>query len=298
MIPFGGVSPTEGAPIRVTVIPCGLDATTTFYPGTRFGPRRLLEASTEIELFDLELGFSPWEGGIHTREELPILDDVAWVVADLEGVVGEEVDAGRFPLVLGGEHTVAVGAARAVAARFGGVGFLQIDAHADYRDTYRGNPLNHACVGRRLAELGPVVMVGVRSMSAQECEDLGRASHVSLFPAHSLRAPGWQDTVVAVLPPTVYLTLDLDGLDPSVVPGVGTPEPGGIGWEGLTTLLDVLFRERRVVGADICELRPEPGTPRSESVAARIAQRICGLQVRPFVGPPHERRNAPPRAVA
>lgn len=281
MISFGGITLPEGAPVRVAVIPCGFEVSTTFYQGTRFGPRRLLEASTEIELFDLELGFSPWDGGILTLDEPPLFDSAAPTLEALETVVGEQVDHGLFPLVLGGEHTVAVAAARAVAARFPGVGFLQIDAHSDFRAEYHGNPLNHACVGRRLAELGPVVMAGIRSMSEEEWHELPHDSRISLFPAHTLRDQGWQKRVIAALPQTVYLTLDLDGLDPSIIPGVGTPEPGGIGWGEFIALLDLLFETRNVVGADICELRPIPGTPQSESTAARIAQRICGLYLRP-----------------
>ncbi|MBN1426194.1 agmatinase [Candidatus Fermentibacteria bacterium] len=280
MFPFGGITPAEGAPVRIAVIPCGFEVSTTFHQGTRFGPRRLLEASTEIELFDLELGFSPWDGGILTLEEPPLMDAAGPVIESLERLIGDQLDAGRFPLLLGGEHTIAVGGGRAVAARFPEVGFLQIDAHSDYRASYHGNPLNHACVGRRLSELGPVVMVGIRSVSEEEWRELPADPQIALFPAHALRTPGWQEQVVEALPPNVYLTLDLDGLDPSVVPGVGTPEPGGIGWNDLLTVLHVLFEKRQVVGADICELRPEPGTPRSESVAARIAQRICGLHLR------------------
>lgn len=284
MIPFGGVQGGADGPIRIAVIPCGFEVSTTFYQGTRFGPRRLLEASTEIELFDLELGFSPWDGGIITVDEPPLFDAAAPTLQALEAVVGEQIDRGRFPLVLGGEHTVAVAPARAVAARFPGVGFLQIDAHADYRAEYHGNPLNHACVGRRLAERGLVAMVGIRSVSEEEWRELPHDPRVRLFPACTLRDQGWQERIIAALPETVYLTLDLDGLDPSVVPGVGTPEPGGIAWGEFMTLLSLLFEERRVVGADLCELRPIPGTPQSESTGARIAQRICGLHLRPILG--------------
>jgi agmatinase len=273
-----------GTPARITVVPCGFEVSTTFYQGTRFGPRRLLEASTEMELFDLELGFSPWDGGITTLEEPPLSDSAGPVVDALASVIGEQLDAGLFPLLLGGEHTVAVGGARAVAPRVPGVGFLHVDAHADYRFTYHDNPLNHACAARRLSELGPVVMAGIRSVSAEEWDELRASSDIAVFPAHELRERGWQARVVDALPPVVYLTLDLDGLDPSVIPGVGNPEPGGIGWNEFIILLHELFENRRVVGADICELRPIPGSPQSESAAARIAQRICGLHLRQIHG--------------
>jgi len=278
--PFGGISVPDGEPIRIAIIPCGFEVSTTFYQGTRFGPRRLLEASTEMELFDLELGFSPSDGGIITLDEPPLSDAAGPVVDALTEIVGEQLDAGRFPLLLGGEHTVAVGGGRAAATRFPGVGFLHVDAHSDFRMSYHGNPLNHACAGRRLSELGNVVMAGIRSVSTEEWEELKSAPHVKVFPAHELREPGWQERVIDALPPIVYLTLDLDGLDPSVMPGVGNPEPGGIGWDGLIALLHKVFDKRRVVGADVCELRPIPGSPQSESTAARIVQRICGLHLR------------------
>lgn len=264
----------------MVVVPCGFEATTTFYPGTRFGPRRFLEASTEIELFDLEVECCPWDEGILTEEEPPLFDQASPTLEALEKVVRRHLDEGRFPLVVGGEHTVALGPARAVVSRYPAAGFLQIDAHADFRDSYRGNPLNHACVGRRLAELGTVVMVGVRSVSREEWEGLRHDHRVTVIPSHVLRCEGWQHRVVDLLPPTVHLSVDLDGLDPSVIPGVGTPEPGGLSWQDFMTLLKLLFEHRRVVGADICELRPEPGTPRSEAAAARIAQRIFSLHVR------------------
>lgn len=276
MYSFGGVDAPQSPDPRIAVVPCGYEGTTTFYAGTRFGPRRLLEASSEIELFDLEVGVAPFDIGIVTRPEIELLDRAEDMIASLQTHLIQELGGNRFPLLLGGEHTIAIAGATAAAERFKDLGIVQIDAHADFRDTYHGNKLNHACVGRRLAELAPLTQLGIRSMSRAEHVALKSRQDVTVFPAYSLTAD-WPRKIVDALPETVYLSVDLDGLDPSLLPGVGNPEPGGITWNDLSLFLEVLFSHRQVVGADLCELCPQPGSPVSESVAARIALRICSL---------------------
>lgn len=279
MLCFGGVSPAEGANPAVVIIPCGYEATTTFHSGTRFGPRRLLEASHEIELFDLDARLLPFDFGIATLDEPEIQDNPEEMLGLLYDIIHQEHVEGRFPLLIGGEHTIAVAGARAAHATFPDLGILQLDAHSDFRDSYRGNKLNHACVGRRFGEIAPVVLAGVRSMSNEELASIEHAADITLFPAHELRAPEWHGRVLSQLPENVYLSLDLDVLDPSTMPGVGNPEPGGMTWVELTGFLALLFRERTVVGADVCELCPIPGNVVSESVAARLVQRLCSLRV-------------------
>jgi agmatinase len=279
MLHFGGVSPAEGVNPRVAVIPCGYEATTTFHGGTRFGPRRLLEASHEIELLDLETGFSPFDFGIATLDELEIQDNPEEMLGLLHDVIRQQYVEERFPLLVGGEHTIAVAGARAAQAAFPDLGILQLDAHSDFRDSYRGNRLNHACVGRRFTEIAPVVLAGVRSASSDEIASINDEANVTLYPAHELYSSAWHERVLSQLPAKVYLSLDLDVLDPSIMPGVGNPEPGGMMWIELTRFLAVLFCERLVVGADVCELCPIPGNVVSESVAARLVQRLCSLRV-------------------
>ena len=279
MLQFGGVSPAEGVKPSVVIVPCGYEATTTFHGGTRFGPRRLLEASHEIELLDLEMGLSPFDFGIATLDELEIQDNPDEMLGRLFDAIRPQYVDGRFPMLIGGEHTIAVAGARAAQAAFPDLGILQLDAHSDFRDSYRGNSLNHACVGRRFAEIASVVLAGVRSASSDEVASINHTDNVTLCPAHELSSPTWHERVLSQLPAKVYLSLDLDVLDPSIMPGVGNPEPGGMTWIELTRFLAVLFRERLVVGADVCELCPVPGNVVSESVAARLVQRLCSLRV-------------------
>jgi agmatinase len=280
VLPFGGLSPIEGAEPAIAIIPCGYEATTTFHSGTRFGPRRLLEASHEIELFDLEIGLAPFDFGIATLDEPEIQDNPEEMLDLLFDVIRQEHVERRFPLLIGGEHTIAVAGARAAHSMFSDLGILQLDAHSDFRDSYRGNKLNHACVGRRFTEITSVVLAGVRSASSDELASIGRNADATLYPAHDLPSPEWYERVLSQLPENVYLSLDLDVLDPSMMPGVGNPEPGGMTWAELTRFLALLFHERTVVGADVCELCPIPGNVVSESIAARLVQRLCSLRVK------------------
>jgi len=192
--------------------------------------------------------------------------------------------AGKFLLALGGDHAVSIGLIRAASQAFPGVGVLQIDAHADLRREWNGSRYNHACVMRRVMEdLGlPAVQVGIRSFSPEEAEFMAQNGITPLF-AHQIEAAdcSWIEKVVAALPETVYLTVDLDGLDPSVVPGTGTPEPGGLSYRQVIALIREAGRQRRVVAADINELVKIEGTQVSEFTAARIATKIFVHCVRP-----------------
>lgn len=279
MLRFGGQSPPDGIDPTIAIVPCGYESTTTFYPGTRFGPRRLLEASEELELYDLEIGISPFDAGIVTVPEPEIRDDPGAMLDLLSGAISQELARNRFPLLIGGEHTIAIAGVRAALVRFPDLGVLQLDAHSDFRDTYRGNKLNHACVGRRFTEMAPLVMAGVRSVSEKEFACLRDSSKVKFFPMQRLRETGWSEEIISNLPQHVYLSIDLDVFDPSLVPGVGNPEPGGLAWVEMTHLLDQLFQERDIIGADVCELCPHQGNVVSESVAARLVQRVCSLHV-------------------
>jgi agmatinase len=171
-----------------------------------------------------------------------------------------------------------VGAGRAHAARHAGLTFLQIDAHADMRDTYGGTPYSHACAARRLSEVGEVVQVGIRSIST-ECAAHLRTLGRPPFLAQDIAAcpdDTWMDDVVDRLGPTVYVTFDVDGLDPSIMAATGTPEPGGLGWWQTLRLLRRVAAERQVVGADICELLPTPGLHACDVLVARLVYKMIG----------------------
>ena len=183
----------------------------------------------------------------------------------------------RLPVILGGEHSITAGAVRAAARRFGDLSVLQLDAHADMRDSYLDSPYSHACVMRRVREQAPAVSVGIRSFSEEEAELL-RAHPVPIWSPRSFRALGgaW-DPLLAPLTDTVFVTFDLDALDPAVMPATGTPEPGGLDWYEAVDLLRAVAARSRIVGFDVVELAPIPGQVASDFLAARLVYRLIGL---------------------
>ena len=196
----------------------------------------------------------------------------------VERAVGRELDAGRFPVVLGGEHSVSIGAFRAVAARFPDVTILQIDAHADTRERYHGSACNHACVMARARELAPIVQVGIRSMEADEAE---RIDHDRVLYAHDIAGhraevsdDAWIERVTLMLTKKVYVTIDMDAFDPALVPATGTPEPGGLSWWQVDRLLRAVCERSQVVGFDVVELCPSEGQHASDFVAAKLVHRF------------------------
>jgi agmatinase len=269
----------EYAASRVVVLPVPLERTTSYGKGTAAGPEAILEASSQVEHYDEELGFEPVRVGIHT---LPLFDcghvDLESVLAKLERTAQEHLGGGKFLLVLGGEHTLTQATVKAATEVCGEIGVVQFDAHADLRNSYEGEPLSHACVMRRVLELGlPTLAVGVRSLSQPEAE-LARTRRLSVVWGHqlaSLSVDRFQQLLEA-LPRRIYLTIDADYFDPSLIPAVGTPEPGGGRWHPTLTLLRRLFALKEVVAMDLVELAPIHGQPASDFIAARLAYKCLG----------------------
>lgn len=239
---------------RFVVIQAPYDGTSTWRKGADRGPRAILDASAHLELYDIETGCEPFRDGIYTHEEALDLGSPEAMVASVEEVVARFYREGKAIALLGGEHSVTIGAVRATAALRPGVGVLQVDAHADLRAAYEGSPYNHACVMARVAEICPFVQVGIRSMDISEREAVqpGR-----IFYADELvNDLAWVERVVSVLPDRVYITFDLDALDPAIMPSTGTPEPGGLSWYAALRLLRRVAESREVVGFDVVELCP------------------------------------------
>jgi agmatinase len=263
---------------RVVVLPVPYDSTVTAQVGARGGPRAIIDASEDMETYDIGLGREPYLVGIHTLPELEVLSGNAEaMVQRIEEVVGELIDEGKFVVTLGGEHTVASGAARAYASRYPGLTVLAFDAHADLRDSYLGSSYNHACTLRRILDVCPVVQIGLRSAAIEEHEFI-RESHLPFYGVEEFRALA--DPVAEILGhlgEQVYITIDLDGLDPSIMAAVGTPEPGGLLWQEITSLLASVARERNIVGFDVTELAPHLGPFANAELAAKLAYRLIGL---------------------
>lgn len=260
----------------VVVLPVPYDLTTTYQPGARFGPRALLTASLAVELFDEELRWDPSLIGIHTLEPLePLASGPQAMVPIVREQVEEILLAGKFPIVLGGDHSVAIGACEALGRRYTNPWVLQIDAHADLRQEYQGSPFSHACVMARARESFPCVQAGLRSWSEEE--DAALWEHPErVFLARELEEDpeGAVERLLGVLGDPVYLTLDLDGLDPSILPATGTPEPGGLRWFTVTHLLRRVAESRHLVGCDVTELSPIPGFIAPDFLAARLVLKV------------------------
>lgn len=294
MLPFIGDEVDVGYDAaRVVVLPVPYEATTTYRQGTQHGPAALLEASDQLEYYDAELDREIcFELGVHTLA--PLADTrvapvaAAEMLAATEATIAQCVADGKFAIAIGGEHSITAGVVAGYRRAYGDEPFtvVQIDAHADLRDSYEGSPHNHACVMRRVFDLGvPSLPVGVRSLSKPEAEFV-RQHQIPVQWAHDIlddRSRGesqWIDRAIAAIPTErVFLTVDLDGLDGSLLPGVGTPQPGGLDWHQLTRFLRCLGRDRTVIGADVMELCPIPGSVVSEFTAAKLTYKIMGYCV-------------------
>jgi agmatinase len=261
---------------RVVILPVPYDSTVTARAGTRDGPRAIIEASADMELYDVGLGIEPWLVGIHTLPELaPHTGSPDAMCARIEEVAGELIDAGKFVVTLGGEHTVAAGSARAYAARTPGLSVLAFDAHSDLRDEYLDSRFNHACTLRRILDVAPVTQVGLRSAPVEDVTLIREKGLMFLSP-RELRAQG-NDAVVSRLSDNVYITIDLDHFDPAEMSAVGTPEPGGLHWDEVSDLLAAVAASRRVVGFDVTELSPSLGPRSCAQLAAKLTYRLIGL---------------------
>lgn len=278
---FGAV-PAEyaGTDSRFCVIQAPYDLTTSYGGGARSGPKAIIEASANMELFDEELKCEPFVEGIRTLAPLEATAaGPERMVKMVEGLSADVIESGHVPVMLGGEHSVTLGLVRALVEKHPGLSVLQLDAHADMRDTYMDTPFSHACVARRISELVPVVQAGIRSLSAEEAGFLsspGGAGVKTFYAKEILRGGFDPDTIAAELGPEVFITVDLDVFDPSVMPATGTPEPGGVGWYDILELLRPVFREKDVVGFDVVELSPIPGIPAPDFLAARLVYKMMG----------------------
>ena len=267
-------------PSRFVVIPVPYDGTTSFRSGARYGPAAIIDASRQLEDFDIETGVDASACGIYTLPEIsPDLSGPDRVIEQVRDIVAQVLADRKTPALLGGEHTVTVGAVQACAARYPDLSVLYLDAHADLRDSYMGTRWGHASVARRIFETCPIAQVGVRSISRAEYDfALERGLPIHHWPP----ARPVEDLIADVcaqLSPRVYVSVDLDALDPSIMPAVGTPEPGGMSWWDVTSLLAAVARQTQIVGFDIVELSPEEGPVACSSTAARLAYKLAGYIV-------------------
>jgi agmatinase len=260
---FGGTKPQTLSyhDSAVVVLPVPLERTTSYMAGTRNGPREILTASSHI--------------GIYTLPEMEFpFDSLDAVMAEIRRVAAAIVDHRKFPVVLGGEHSITAPVVAAIAARHPGLSVLQIDAHADLRDTYMGSRCNHACAMRRVLEYARCTQVGIRSMSPEEASVVHTLPTEIFYDINMRAEEEWIDRIVDSLGESVYITIDCDGMDPAIMPAVGTPEPGGLSWYEILALLRRVTEARRVVGCDVVELCPIPGVVAPNFLCAKLIYKI------------------------
>jgi agmatinase len=277
---FGALPPeySQLADAKIVVVPVPYDGTSTWVKGADKGPHAILAASANMELYDIETDSEPFRHGIFT--DAPVDGDLSPM--EMVQAVAERIQnhlaGGKFTVVIGGEHSVSIGAFQACAGKFAGLTVLQLDAHCDLREEYAGSKYNHACVMARARELGPIVQVGIRSMDASEKAFLDEDR---VFWARDIRGgSAWIDDVVARLTAQVYVTVDLDVFDPSVMPSTGTPEPGGLLWYDVLALLRAVCDRRTVVGVDVVELCPTETNWAPDFLAAKLVYKMLSYTFR------------------
>jgi agmatinase len=272
------------ATARAVVLPVPFDATTCYRPGTREGPQAIIDASRNLELYDAELRRSPYQVGIHTLRAIePLMGNAVAMVDRVERVAEWLLERDKFVIMLGGDHSTSIGVVRAFARRFPAMTVLQLDAHADLREAYEGNVLSSATIMRRVLDVCPrTAQVGIRSLSEPEAQ-LVTERGLPMWLASDIAARErsgdreWIAEVVGALGDEVYVTIDIDVFDPSLVPGTGTPEPGGLGWYDVVDLLGAVAAGKRIVGFDVVEVSPLVESHVSPVVAAKLAYKLLGL---------------------
>lgn len=269
---FGDFAPRFYNPdtAAAAILPVPYDGTSTWIKGADKGPQAILDASYNLEFYDIETDSEVFCKGIFTEPPVEGFADPVRLAGVVRQRMSRLLEQHKFPVVLGGEHSVSIGAIEAMAATYKNLTVLQLDAHSDMRDSYEGSTHNHACVMARAKELAAVVQVGIRSMDTSEKKNI---DFERVFFAHDICGrtdQQWIDQVVQRLTENVYLTIDLDVFDPSVMPATGTPEPGGLNWYEAINLIRAVCRRRNLAGFDVVELCPREHLWASDFLAAKI----------------------------
>jgi agmatinase len=272
---FGGIAEEEFSSFeasRVVVWPISYEGTVSYGTGTGRGAEAIIDASRNMELYDEETDAEVYKLGIHTLSESPSVEPPARMMESLLERGRELVASGKFVTMIGGEHSVSAPVIRAHAERYDNLSVLQIDAHADLRDTYDGTPHSHASIMARVTRdlKLPSVQCGIRSISAEEARSLDELPTRIFWAKDIVGRTDWWDAAVDGLTENVYLTVDIDGLDPSLVAQTGTPEPGGLGWYETIGLIRTLARKRKIVGMDLTEYSYVEGFEASAFLCAKL----------------------------
>ena len=275
---FGGLEPHLSAyeSSKVLIWPVPFEKTVSYGRGASQGPAAIISASRYMEVYDEELDCEIVTIGIHTLPPADAEREPDQMMAFLEQQARALLKTGKFICMLGGEHSITAPVVRAFREKFPKLSVLQIDAHADLRDSYEGSPHSHASAMRRVVEVCPAVQVGIRSLSIEEARAIPTLPTRIFYAKDICGGTGWVDDAVEALTEDVYLTIDVDGLDPSLIPTTGTPEPGGLMWYEVLALIRTLAAKRNVVGMDIVELSGSRETNAASFLAAKLVYKTLG----------------------
>jgi agmatinase len=268
----------DPARAKVVIIPVPYDGTSSWGKGADKGPSAIIEASATVENYDIESDSEPYKVGIFTDEPVTENKSPEKMVSAVEKRIGGHLAKGKFPIVIGGEHSASIGAIQAQVKKYGKLTVLQLDAHSDLREEYHGSKCNHACVMARAKELCPIVQVGIRSMDISEKRLLDKTR--TFFAEDIFGKTDWIDTVIQLLKGDVYVTIDLDVFDPSIMPSTGTPEPGGLLWYEVLDLLRLVFRKTNVTGFDVVEMCPDSTNKAPDFLAAKLIYKLISYKFR------------------
>ena len=274
----------------IVILPVPYDETSTWMKGADKGPDAVMEASVNLEFYDIETDSEAHKHGIYTLDPVTEKSSPEALVSAVHNKVAWILEEGKFPVLVGGNHSVSIGAFSAVAEKIANLTILQIDAHSDLRQEYEGSRNNHACVMARAREVAPIVQMGIRSISAEE---LPHADMNNLYPAYQLHNDNkLYSKALDSLNENVYITIDLDAFDPSLMPSTGTPEPGGPGYYEIMHFLRDVAYKRNVVGFDVVELCPNPINKVPDFVAAKVIYQLLSYI---FSKKPHPPSPSPER---
>jgi agmatinase len=279
---FGGIAEEEFSsfdPARILIWPVSYEGTVSYGTGTGRGAEAIIEASRNMELYDEETDAEVYKLGLHTLDPSPSIEPPAWMMQSLYERARKLIASEKFVAMIGGEHSVSAPVIRAHAEAYPNLSVLQIDAHADLRDTYDGTPHSHASIMARVVkDLGiPVVQCGIRSISAEEAGVVDKLPTKIFWAKDIVGRSDWWEPAVDALTDNVYFTVDIDGLDPSLVSATGTPEPGGLGWYDVMGLIRTLAQKRRVVGMDLTEYSYVEGHDASAFLCAKLIYKTLGF---------------------
>lgn len=270
---LGTASKKDG---KITIIPIPYEGACSAQRGTAEGPEAIIKASLNLELYDDELGRDISKIGIRTMHEIDPESTPEEMVDEIEAVIAKELLKNNFPVIIGGCHTVTIGAVKAMRKRFNNFSVLSLDAHADLKDKYDDTRLSHACVMARINELCRSVTAGVRSLDKNEAQTIRNSDNPVFFAREIVSKKDWHEKAISSLSENVYITIDLDVFDPSIMASTGTPEPGGMLWYELLEFLKKVCKKKNIIGFDIVELKPRKDEFSCDFLAAKLVYKMLG----------------------